>query len=100
MFLIISKIYLLLFRTHVIYKHGTKLEEIVSIYRFDEELRQMMFLELGRIEKSAIANITAEETGNKFWITDASSYANAQKFTQTMALIDKEYQRSKEVFIR
>lgn len=85
------------------YKPGTTFEKVMALYHFDEELRQLMFLELGRIEvaiRSAIANITAEESGNPFWMTEASSYANSEKFAKTMALIDKEYQRSKEVFVQ
>lgn len=61
-----------------------------------------LFNEIEKIEialRSALANIVAEETDNIFWMTDASMFANAEKFNKTMVLIDKELKNSKEEFI-
>lgn len=75
----------------------------MSLYRFDKKLRMFLFNEIEKIEvsfRSAIANIVAEETGNIFWMTDASIFANEEKFLRTMSLIDKELKGSKEEFIK
>ncbi|MCD8296412.1 MAG: Abi family protein, partial [Prevotella sp.] len=48
---------------------------------------------------STLANVVAKETGNIFWMTDNSLFANPNKFNRTMELIDKEVINSKEDFI-
>lgn len=50
--------------------------------------------------RSTVANMVAEETGNIFWMTDSSLFANEDKFRKTMALVDKELKGSKEDFIK
>lgn len=69
---------------------------------FRQKLRLYLFNEIEKIEialRSALANIVAEATGNIFWTTDASMFANAEKFNKTMVLVDKELKNSKEEFI-
>lgn len=62
----------------------------------------MIFSEIAEVEvaiRSALANIVAEETGNIFWMTAASTYRNQDRFQKTMAIIDKELNGSQEEFI-
>ena len=71
-------------------------------YDFDQKLRILAFTEIAKIEvaiRSALANIASKETGNLFWMTDISMYANADRFRKTMNFIDKELNTSKEDFI-
>ena len=49
--------------------------------------------------RSTLANLVAEETGNIFWMTDETLFANSDKFRRTMELVDKELRNSKEEFI-
>ena len=69
-------------------------------------LSQTINNKLNEIEKievslrSTIANVVAEETGNIFWMTDATMYANSDKFNKTMELVNKELRSSKEDFIK
>ena len=84
------------------YKVGSTFQDALNLYRFDKKLRLFLFNEIEKVEialRSALANIVAEETGNIFWITDASIFANEDKFNRTMALVDKELNNSKEDFI-
>ena len=77
-------------------------QDALNLYRFDKKLRLILFNEIEKVEvalRSALANVVAEETGNIFWMTDASMFANADKFNRTMALVDKELKSSKEDFI-
>ena len=63
----------------------------------------LLFNEIEKIEvalRSTVANMVAEETGNIFWMTDGSLFANEDKFRKTMALVDKELKGSKEDFIK
>lgn len=84
------------------FKTGSSFQDVLNIYCFDKKLRLFLFNEIEKIEialRSALANIVAEETDNIFWMTDASMFANAEKFNKTMVLIDKELKNSKEEFI-
>ena len=84
------------------YKTRSKFQDALNLYRFDKKLRLILFNEIEKVEvalRSALANVVAEETGNIFWMTDASMFANADKFNRTMALVDKELKSSKEDFI-
>ena len=85
------------------FKPQSTFSNAISLYRFDKKLRLFLFNEIEKIEvafRSAIANIVAEETGNIFWMTDASMFANEAKFLRTMSLIEKELNSSKEEFIK
>lgn len=85
-----------------LFKPKSKFQDTLNLYRFDKKLRLLLFNEIEKVEialRSALANIVAEETDNIFWMTDASMFANAEKFCRTMALVDKELKNSKEEFI-
>ena len=84
------------------FKPGSDFEAALKLYRFDKKLRMFLFNEIEKIEvslRSTLANIVAEETGNIFWMTDSSMFANPDKFNRTMDLIDREFNNSKEDFI-
>ena len=84
------------------YKAGSTFEDALNLYRFDKKLRLFLFNEIEKIEialRSTLANIVTEETGNIFWITDKTLFANLDKFNRTKALIDKELKSSREEFI-
>ncbi|WP_278504437.1 Abi family protein [Phocaeicola barnesiae] len=84
------------------YKVGSTFQDALNLYRFDKKLRLFLFNEIEKVEialRSALANIAAEETGNIFWMTDVSMFANEDKFNRTMTLVDKELTNSKEDFI-
>lgn len=86
-----------------LFKQGSHFGGAWSLYRFDKKLRIFLFNEIEKIEvalRSTIANVVAEETGNGFWMTDASMFASEDKFRRTMALVDKELKSSKEDFIK
>ena len=76
---------------------------MMLIYRFDRKLRLLMFNEIEKIEvaiRSTIVNITAQETNDPFWMTNDEKFIDLEKFEHTRTLIDKEYNRSKEDFIK
>ena len=85
------------------FKPQSTFQNAMSLYRFDKKLRMLLFNEIEKIEvafRSAITNIVTEKTKNIFWITDASMFANEEKFLRTISLIDKELKGSKEDFIK
>ena len=46
-----------------------------------------------------LANVGCQEFGDKYWITKAEYFANAEKFRQMLAVIEKELDSSKEEYI-
>lgn len=85
------------------FKSDSSFSKVIKLYRFDRKLRMLMFNEIEKIEvavRSAIVNITAQETNNPFWMTDVSTFANAERYQKMIALIGKEYNQSKEDFIQ
>lgn len=85
-----------------LFKPNSHFGAALLLYDFDQELRILAFTEIAKVEvaiRSALANIVARETGHMFWITDASMYANEDRFCRTMAFIKKELDASKEEFI-
>ncbi|MGM9841015.1 MAG: Abi family protein, partial [Candidatus Limisoma sp.] len=84
------------------FKQGSKFQDALNLYRFDKKLRLFLFNEIEKVEislRSTVANLVAKETDNIFWMTDATMFANGNKFRKTMDLVDKELRNSKEEFI-
>ena len=70
--------------------------------RFVKGIRFAIFNEIEKIEiaiRRAVMQITADMTGNPFWLTDSSYFLDSSKFNETMRAISKEYSKSKEEFI-
>ena len=83
-------------------KEGTNFEQVLTRYRFDKKLRILLFNEIEKIEvaiRSVLANIGCQELDDRYWITKPEYFANADKFNQTLAVIDKELTSSKEDYI-
>ena len=86
-----------------IFKQNSCFGKALELYCFDKKLRLFLFNEIEKIEisfRSSLANIVSEETGNIFWITDSTMFANSSKFNKTLELIDKELKSSREDFIQ
>lgn len=89
-------------KTAHLYKKGSSFKKVMMLYRFDKKLRLLMFNEIEKIEiaiRRAVMQITADMTGNPFWLTDFSYFLDGFKFNETMRAISKEYSKSKEEFI-
>ena len=85
-----------------IYKPKATFGKVVDMYNFDSRLRTLLFSKIEKIEvaiRSTLANFVAEETGDIFWVTDASNYLSLDRYNTLMNVIDKEYTGSKEDFI-
>lgn len=62
------------------------------LYRFDKKLRLLMFNEIEKIEiaiRRAVMQITADMTGNSFWLTDSSYFLDSSKFNETMLVYER-----------
>lgn len=84
------------------FKPYTDFENILCLYRFDKRLRLLLFDELEKIEvafRETIANVTAEMTGDIFWMTNKKHYRKEETFEKTLSIIKSEYKKSSEDFI-
>lgn len=89
-------------KSGLVLKDGTTFEQVMTLYRFDKKLRIVLFNETEKIEvaiRSVLANMGCQELGDKYWITEAEHFANAEKFRQTLTVIEKELASSKEEYI-
>ena len=85
------------------FKKRSTFHKAITLYRFDRKLRLLMFDEIEKIEvavRSTIVSVACEMTGNPFWMTNSAYFANQREFNDTMALIKKGYDRSREDFIK
>ncbi len=89
-------------KSDLMLKEGTTFEQVLALYRFDKKLRMLLFNEIEKIEvaiRSVLANIGCQELDDRYWITKSEYFANADKFNQTLAVIEKELASSKEDYI-
>lgn len=85
------------------YKANASFNKVMMLYRFDKKLRVILFNEIEKIEiavREAVMNITAEMSGDDFWLTNIVHFANPRTFADTTNLIDKEYRKSTEDFVQ
>lgn len=67
-------------KTAHLYKEGSSFKKVMMLYRFDKKLRLLMFNEIEKIEiaiRRAVMQITADMTGNPFWLTDSSYFLDS-----------------------
>lgn len=78
------------------------IEEIISFYEFDRDLRLLIFDAIERIEialRTRIVYIFALSHGSH-WFENKALYRNWQYFANDIASLDKEIDRSDEEFIK
>jgi len=89
-------------RQHI-YKTGTTFENILNLYRFDRELRLLIFSAIEKIEialRSQIINQFSVTSQDPFWYTKASYFADPVKHTVFLNSLSAYINRSNDVFIK
>lgn len=84
------------------YKVGSTFRQALDMYRFDRQLRLLIFNQIEKIEvavRSAMVSVISRETGDPFWMTNPVHFANSAKFNSSMQKIQQEYNKSREDFI-
>lgn len=80
---------------------GTSLNEILSLYAFDRELRSIIFAAIQDIEialRTRIIHYFSMKHG-AFWFMDASLFSDAEIFNKCYSSLQNEVGRSKEDFL-
>lgn len=85
-----------------LFKDGTTFDKVLMLYCFDKKLRVLLFNEIEKIEiavRESIMNMTAERSGDIFWLTNNVHFHDQNIFNNSKILLKKEYDRSTEDFI-
>ena len=89
-------------KSNHIYKPSSTFEKVITLYKFDKQLRLFIFSQIEKIEvaiRSAIVNIGCEVTTDPFWMTNERYFTYHTRFVKTLGLIDSEIKHSREDFI-
>ncbi|MFV0554591.1 MAG: Abi family protein [Mangrovibacterium sp.] len=84
-----------------VFKPNSKFENVVILYNFDKELRNLIFSAIQSIEialRTKIIQIVSPNHG-AFWFADKSLFSNTAIFSKCLANIKEELKRSKEDFL-
>lgn len=68
-----------------LYKEGATFNKVMMLYRFDKKLRLLLFNEIEKIEiavREAVMNMTAERTGDIYWLTNSAHFRDQSIFRQ------------------
>lgn len=89
-------------KSNHLFKDGSTFDKVLMLYRFDKKLRVLLFNEIEKIEiavRESIMNMTAERSGDVFWLTNNVHFHDQNLFNNSINLLKKEYDRSTEDFI-
>ncbi|MBN2826066.1 MAG: Abi family protein [Campylobacterales bacterium] len=83
------------------FRDGTKFEDIIQLYYFDKEFRNLIFYAIEKIEiyiRTQIAFVISQKHG-VFGYNDQRIFHNANKHKEILQSIKKDIGRSKEPFV-
>ncbi|HUH45510.1 MAG TPA: Abi family protein [Arenibacter sp.] len=83
------------------FKEGTNFNEVIDLYTFDRKLRLLLFDIIERIEialRTKLIYYPSIELG-QWWFEDKNNFFIEDYFQESIEEIEKELNRSKEIFI-
>jgi len=85
------------------YKKGTTFENILNLYRFDRELRLLIFAAIEKIEialRAQIINHYTSAANDPFWYTKEAYFTSPEKHVDFLESVSGYIKRSNDVFIK
>lgn len=81
---------------------GASFEDVLAIYEFDAKLRALVFDAIQKIEISIRSKMIHEFSlaHDAFWFFDQSCFTDKHRFVESMSVLEKELNRSKDEFIK
>lgn len=78
------------------------LEDIIALYRFDQQMRILVFDAIGKIEIALRTQIIYQFSMRygSHWQTDPNLFRDTARFTKHLGSLEKEIDRSEETFIK
>ena len=89
-------------KTAHIFKNNSRFEDVIALYNFDRELRLLLFDVIERLEiglRTKMIYHLSHEHG-PWWLQDTRLFINARELIKTLAHIEGELDRSKDIFIK
>ena len=85
-----------------IFKPNSKFEDVVSLYNFDRELRILLFDVIEKIEISLRTKLIyhLSHEFDAWWFQNTDLFIDTQALVKTLAGMQEEIDRSKDVFIK
>lgn len=86
---------------HLFVKENIRFSDVTDLYKFDRDLRSLVFNAIARIEVSVRARMTqiySESTGDSHWFLDKELYRYG--FDKPIADVEADVSRSNEDFIK
>lgn len=84
------------------FKENSRFEDVIALYNFDRELRILIFDVIEKIEISLrtklILHLSLEF--DPWWFQNTSLFNNSTELIKTLAAMEEEVDRSKDVFIK
>lgn len=89
-------------KTNHTFKTNSKFEDALALYRFDSELRTIMFEAIQNIEIALRSKVNHEFSMKQgaFWFINSNLVEDEHKYVENLNAVDRELQRSKEDFIK
>jgi abortive infection bacteriophage resistance protein len=89
-------------KTNHLFKPGSKLDDVIALYNFDSALRLLLFNVIERIEISLRTKMIyyLSHEYDPWWFQDSTLFINSREHVKTLAHIEEELDRSKDVFIK
>jgi abortive infection bacteriophage resistance protein len=89
-------------KTSHTFKPNSRFEDAVALYNFDRELRILLFDVIEKIEialrTKMIYHLSHEV--DPWWFQESSLFINSRELVKTLAVIEEELERSKDIFIK
>lgn len=85
-----------------IFKANSKFSDVIALYNFDRELRVIIFDAIEKIEISLRTKLIyhlSHEFG-PWWFQNLDIYQNVPEAAKTLAVLQEELERSKDIFIK
>ena len=84
------------------FKQGITFEKILDLYKFDRELRILVFSAIEKIEVAVRGQLVynySMDLKNPFWLNDSTLFTDQKKYNDTFKGIKNLVSKSKDVFI-
>ena len=98
----LSAYYLPFYDKDKVFKEYTTFEDILQLYYFDKEIRNILFTNIEKIEiylRTQLSYTISKDFGS-FGYSTCENFHNKKDFIPLMSHIQKEVNRSKEIFVK
>jgi abortive infection bacteriophage resistance protein len=89
-------------KTNHVFKPNSRFEDVIALYNFDRELRLLLFDVIERIEISLRTQMIyhLSHEFSPWWFQDSTIFINSMELVKSLASIEEELERSKDIFIK